>query len=401
MATTSPWTLDARDFLSQVQPLMAKSAFTDYEKLVGGRYSGGEGGDYTPYSDAASNRWSQQDSTPQDVTLTLADGRKWTPSGHGNGIVFHPKGEVTQGGWKGGENGGYEQIVNPEGYYEVSGDASKLLGKDNAGQSVTVRYKQVGDKMVPMEDAQYQGYSKGVWNNGLKQFAMIGAMAVGGWALSPVVAAAGTAATAAGAAGWMGMAPGLAATAVNTGLLSTGVSLATGHNIGDSIKTGFASAALSGVGGWANESIGGATAGLGATTSKALSTIGSGAITGGAGAVLTGQDVGEGIKGGIISSGIRAIGNVASKEVKDLVGTDNPVAGRIAGGVVNSAITGSSPLGVMVGEVTKTVGGFDTLSKEQQATVNSVVASAIKGKKLTPKQIIDLAAATVKDVKQA
>lgn len=402
----NPWTLDAKDFLSQVNPLMDKAPT-----------SMSQGWDSDAI--AVNKQWHQQDSTPQDVTLTLADGRKWTPSGAENGIVFHPKGEVTQGkqiGMDGGWDGTpiYEQVKNPEDYYEVSGDASRLMGKDQSGQKVTVRYKQVGDKMVPMEDATYDGYKQGLWENGFQQFAMMGAMAVGGWALAPAAgagagaavagtAAAGTAATAAGAAGWMGMAPGLAATAVNTGLINAGVSLATGHNIGDSIKSGVAAGALSGVGGWANEAIGSATSGLGATTSKVLSTVGSGAVTGAAGAALTGQDVGKGALNGVISSGISAAGNVASNATKGLIGevTDSKTAGNIAGGLVNSAITGSSPIGVLVGEVTGKIDGFNTLTKEQQATVNSVIAQAVKGKKLSTQQLIDLAASATKKVKES
>jgi hypothetical protein len=388
----NPWTLDAKDFLSQVSPLMARSAFTDYEKQMGGRYSGGEGGDFTPYSDAAGNYWSQADETPQDVTLTLADGRKWTPSGAENGIVFHPKGEVTQGNLIGnggdGDDGSREKLVNPEDYYEVSGDASRLLGKDQSGQKVTVRYKQVGDKMVPMEDATYNGYKQGLWENGLQQVAMMAAMAYGGWALAPEMAAAGGAAggaagsatggalAATGLAGSLGMQAGLGATALNTGALNTGMSLVRGKNIGDSLKSGATAAFLSPISSYVGDAVGGGYTGqiLGNTA------------LGGAQGVLNGQGFGKGLQDGFVNGLASSAGSYMGGLAKGATGSN--FAGTAANSLTQSTLKGKDPKATLDSLATQYATGELTDLTGLPPQVANMVVNLAQNRKPTASQAV-------------
>ena len=167
-----------------------------------------------------------------------------------------------------------------------------------------------------------------------KPFAAMGAMALGAGAFGGWAAPAAAATPATGLAGTLGMNAGVGATALNAGALNTGISLAQGKNIGDSLKSGVMAAALSPVGGWAKGAIGDATAGLGSGISKTLATVGAGAATGAAGAALTGQDIGKGFTNGIISGAIGAVSGEAGKLAKDATGSD------LVGGVTKAAVSG-------------------------------------------------------------
>jgi hypothetical protein len=420
-AQNNPWTLDAKDFLSQVSPLMAKSAFTDYEKQMGGRYSGGEGGDFTPYSDAPSNRWSQLDETPQDVTLTLADGRKWTPSGAENGIVFHPKGEVTQGNLLGnggdGDDGSREKLVNPEDYYEVSGDASRLLGKDQAGQKITVRYKQVGDKMVPMDDPTYQGYKQGWWENVGKTVAgMVGSAALmytGVGALGGMTGA-GAAAGTAGSAGigsgtvlgggaatgatsgfnlasYLGVTDKIAASAINNAAVNAAVQVGTTGKID---PTALAKSTLLNMGGtlagnFTEKQITDALLDYD-LSDKTMNAIGSGANALGKTAVTGGN-------AGLAALGAGA-GQYAGDTVKEFLGNKNPYANALASaaqGATNTAVHGGDVGKVLQGAgssfITKQLmdrltGSYPDLETAPPAVKNAITASvlaALNGKPIT------------------
>ena len=265
---SNPWSIDAKSFHDQVDPFMQRKTQGHY---VDGTWV--DGGDPV-------NSWRQNGGVNEGMTLTLSDGRKWVPAGGDAGVTFHPATAAVPA--VGGADG-HAEIPAQEAYYEVSGDIANLDPSNKGGdQKVSVRYKQVGDQMVPIEAPQYQGYAHGAWNNGIGQIvraglgaaamytglgaltggtsAGVGAAATGaveGAATGAVegaaatgAAATGTAATTAatGPAGWMGMNAGLAANATNSFIYSTGRSLATGHNLGDAVTSGLKGAAVTGLG---------------------------------------------------------------------------------------------------------------------------------------------------------
>lgn len=207
-------------------------------------------------------------------------------------------------------------------------------------------YFDAWDNVKPHPESQDLGGVGEAWRTVGRPIATAAAMYFGGWALAGAggagAAAAGTAAgtaggttAASGLAGMVGMDAGLAATAVNTGALNAGVSLASGKSVGDSIKSGITAGALSVFGGWASEGIGNATSSLGAPASKAIAAVGSGAVTGAAGAAINGQDVGKGAVNGMVAGGISE-------------------ASKYAGGVAREA-TGSADVGKAVSTVSNTL----------------------------------------------
>ena len=196
--------------------------------------------------------------------------------------------------------------------------------------------------------------------------------------------------TASGLAGTLGMSPGLAANALNSGALSTGVNLAQGHNLGDSVKSGLVSAALSPVGTMAS----GATASaLGSSVSPTVanvagSVVGS-AAQGGARAALTGQNVGDGIIHGARNGVVDAAGNIVGGTVQSATGSN--LAGNAASALTHSTLTGSSPLealtavgvGAAANQIVGSIPGFSTLSPTQQSMIRGLVTSTLSGKNPT------------------
>jgi hypothetical protein len=388
----NPWTLDAKDFLSQVSPLMAKAnyVYADGEEQLQGQTINGR---VIPYAATLTpNSWSQRDETPQDVTLKLADGRVWTPSGHGNGIVFHPKGEVTEVAGPYSGSGEFavaspmQQLINPQDYYEVSGDASKLLGKDQSGQKVTMRYKQVGDKMVPMDDAPaYEGYRQGVWNNGLGAFvrAGLGAAALGTGVSAVGAAGAGTtvagttvagaaAAPASGLAGTLGMNAGLGATALNTGALNTGMGLLRGQNIGDALKSGATGALLSPVSGYVGDLVGGGTVG----------TLAGNTALGGVQGLISGKGLADGARDGFVNGLVSEAGSYMGGKASGL--TDSKFAGTAANTLTQTALKGGDASAAIDSLASQYASGqLKDLTGLDPAVAKLVVAAA-RGKKIDP-----------------
>lgn len=195
--------------------------------------------------------------------------------------------------------------------------------------------------------------------------------------------------TASGFAGAMGMAPGLAATAVNAGALNTGVSLAMGKNIGDSLKSGVTAAALSGVGGWAKEGIQEATVGLGKTASSAIASVGSGAVTGVTGAAINGTDIGKGALTGMTTGAISEASKYIGGWAKQATGSADigKAASTVSRTVLNGGNVGTGLVSAAVnqfsGDVGKTVGGGYT-----GALVSEYAKSALTGKKLNKRSLL-------------
>ena len=118
---------------------------------------------------------------------------------------------------------------------------------------------------------------------------------------------AGAVAGASGLAGTLGMDAGWAATAVNTGALNAGMTLARGGNIGDAARSRIIGAVLSPVGPIASNATTSALAdsGLGAGWTKALGTVAGNAAIGGAGSLVSGKGLSgvAGIINGIVECG--------------------------------------------------------------------------------------------------
>jgi len=303
----------------------------------------------------------EPDSTYGEVTKPSKEQEAYTASHAMTRDDFIKKYALGDGGTfvandKGGNAASEVAGQNVADYYDT------YLSKD-AKQTQTLRSVEGDTREVPIEwgggrysntHPYFDGYDnvnphpESNRGNGLDEawkavrpLAAIGAMAYGGWALSGTGAATGAGAS--GLAGSLGMNAGAGATALNAGALNTGISLAQGKNIGDSLKSGAMAAALSPVGGWAKGEVGAALAdsGLPKFASNAIASTAAGAATGAAGAAMTGQDVGKGLAGGIISGAVGAVGGAAGGLAKTATGSD--FAGMVASTAAKSAITGKSP----------------------------------------------------------
>ena len=221
---------------------------------------------------------------------------------------------------------------------------------------------------------------------------------------------AGAVAGASGLAGTLGMDAGWAATAVNTGALNAGMTLARGGNIGDAARSGIIGAVLSPVGPIASNATTSALAdsGLGAGWTKALGTVAGNAAIGGAGSLVSGKGL-SGVAPGIINGIVNAAGNYVGDEIGSATGNKN--IGSVASGATRAALTGKDVLGTIasegviaaINEIADAIPGFKELSEENKAVIRSSIDAAIRGKNVTPaliNNIISGATAQVKKVKQ-
>ena len=342
-APTNPYAgldLDAKEFLRQVTPLVAK-------KEVDPNAIDIWSGDRSPTAES-NPFWTNEspsydkDGKMQTVELKTADGRTLRPSGGGSRIEFVPKGAMIpsgrqlQTGFGDDMNFVPEMVENPKDMYLVTTDTTRLNRRDgsqedDSNSNTTIAYTQEGDKMVAMSQPTVADYRYGGWH-AVKPLAQLAATAAAmyygvgalGAAAGGGAAATGAAAAtpATGLAGTLGMNAGVGATALNAGALNTGISLVQGKNIGDSLKSGVMAAALSPVGGWAKGVVGEATAGLGKGISNAIASTAAGAATGAAGAALTGKDIGKGATTGLIAGGIQSFGNAVGGWAKQETGSD-------------------------------------------------------------------------------
>lgn len=166
-----------------------------------------------------------------------------------------------------------------------------------------------------------------------------------GSAAGATAASTGSAGAASGLAGKLGMDAGLAANALNSGALSTGMNLARGQNFGEALRGGLASAAMSPVGGWAGNAATGAlsNSGLSPATIKALGGIASNTATGGASAALRGQNVGKGLTSGFANGLVGAAGNYVGGLTR--ASTNSELAGNAASALAQGALRGK-PLSI-------------------------------------------------------
>ena len=298
----------------------------------------------------------------------------------------------------------YDNYIGPNRMtHSFDGDGN-IVAPSEGNQVYGRQYWDAYDEVNPHPESQVVTGVQGFINH-MKPLAAMAAMAyganalVGGWATAGSTAtySAGAAldagitaaTTAPGVAGMVGMAPGMAATAVNAGVLNTGVSLAMGKNIGDSLKSGVTAAALSGVGGWASEGIKGATASLGVPASRAIAAVGSGAVTGAAGAAINGTDIGKGALTGMTTGAISEASEYVGRWAKDA--TKSADVGRAASTVTSTVLNGgdvgtglvNAAVNQVSGDVGKTVGGGYT-----GALVSEYAKSALTGKKLNKRSLL-------------
>lgn len=106
------------------------------------------------------------------------------------------------------------------------------------------------------------------------------------------------------------------------------------------------------------------------------------------------------------SAGLSYLGGMAGDAAGSAVGdaTGNAVAAKIASTLAKSAIGGGgSAVGAItsaaVGMITDNIDGFSELSQVQKSVINSMIANAIQGKKITPALIAQVMAGASNDVK--
>lgn len=159
----------------------------------------------------------------------------------------------------------------------------------------------------------------------------------------------GTVATpgaATGLAGKFGMDAGLAANAVNSGALNAAMTGIRGGNIGEMAKSGLIGAAMSPVA----TTVSNAAAGAMPTTwnpnlVKGLASVAGNTASGGAGAALTGKDIGTGLRNGAVNGAVGAlgsyVGNMAKTETTEMGKPISNFAGSAANGVTQAALRGN------------------------------------------------------------
>lgn len=159
-------------------------------------------------------------------------------------------------------------------------------------------------------------------------------------------------------------------------------------------------AVTAGVGGALSSGVQSAT-GWTAGTSKAVSS----GIINGARTLASGGNLTDALKSGVLSTAGGVAGGAVGSEVKDFTGS--AIAAKIASDLTNTAIKGgdlastlaTSGTGLAVSEITSNIDGFDQLSEAQKGIINGVIASAIRGKRITPGLIASIMANADRAVK--
>ena len=178
--------------------------------------------------------------------------------------------------------------------------------------------------------------------------------------------------TASGLAGLMGMESGKAATAVNTGALNTGVGLARGQKPLDALKGGVTAAALSPVGSFVSDSVGGGYMGKLA---------GSTAV-GGLQGVATGRGLVDGAQQGLVAGGIDIAGDYVGGMARNATG--NKFAGTAANSLTQSTLKGLPPGATLDSLATQYAAGELKDLTGLDPTVAKTVVSLARGKKVSP-----------------
>lgn len=217
------------------------------------------------------------------------------------------------------------------------------------------------------------------WRQVGRPAATMAAMYYGVGALGEMGAGAAGSTAASGPAGWLGMSKGVGATALNSGALSAGRSLATGHNIGDAIASGFKTAATSGMGSF----LGDVAMDIPGVSPDMANVLGNT----GAQALVNGPNAAKGyLINGMVDLGIGSI-------AKD-IGLDKlpPEARQAATATIGSVLQGKNPTDALIniaagkaldtvfGGYLQNIPGYSTLSTKGKQAVMATITDGLRGK---------------------
>ena len=250
--------------------------------------------------------------------------------------------------------------------YVINTDLSTFLGQDGSNQHAEITYERQGDKLVPVTDGikgwQYTG------NDLTTPIKMAAAMYLMANGIPGMGEAAGTTAASTvnksllsnimenGLAQALGVTNPYIAGTINQGLINSAIN-------GGDLEKGFTQAAIGqamgAVGGGVSKTVNGIISD--GTPNFLTNTISNAAGSAGV-AALTGQDIGDAIKGSLVNTGLNSLNQVVGPAVKDATGSQT--AANLAVSGINSAATGGSinPLYVASGAYkdAKEYGGFSS-----------------------------------------
>lgn len=205
----------------------------------------------------------------------------------------------------------------------------------------------------------------------------LGSMAAG--TAAPTLTAAQNAAIAAsipqqasGLAGLVGMNAGYGASALNSGALNTAVGLARGQNIGEALRGGVTAAALSPIGGYVSNAVGGG----------ALGTIAGNTATGGAQGLVSGRGLTDGLQQGLVSGLVSAAGDYAGGVARGATGSR--FAGTAANALTRSTLRGQGPGSTLDSLATQYAAGEISDLSGLDPAVASIVVNLARNKRVSP-----------------
>jgi hypothetical protein len=368
--------------------------------------------DAKQFNDAIAGKLQYNNVPAGSVSLTLANGRVWTPSGAGGGITYHP---ADPGGWiasegaEGGTTYAYKAPI-PVAYYEVSGDLSAMLGTPGSDKHANVKYIEQNGKMVPLGEPKYWNWEPDTAFQ--KALLVFGAAVLGAGVIAELVSTAGAASTATALEGLgvADLAGGLSSTVLSSAgseLVAAGALVGGEAAAATTLAGELATSAAAGTG--SSFTISGVLTSPGATIGNALGItnptlaqmVGNTIIE----TAKNGGDVGKAIQNAAISTGLSLVGSSISSDVtkalKDIP-TDvlpNIVKSGIAQGVsgaVTATVTGGSPLSALAGAAIGTavngvIGEIPELSnlpKEAQSVARAAITASLTGKDITDAALV-------------
>lgn len=243
--------------------------------------------------------------------------------------------------------------------------------KSQKGNGWDEAWKQVG-RPVATAVAAYYGLGALAGMGGAGAAAGAGTAGSAGIGSGTVLGGGAATGTASGVAGMMGMAPGYGATALNTGALNTGVGLARGQNIGDAVRGGVTAAALSPVGTWVGDSVGGG----------AIGTIAGRTAVGGLQGLATGRGLSDGLQQGLTSGVLDVAGDYIGGQVAGSTGSK--FAGTAANSLTKSTLRGLPPDATLDSLATQYAAGEISDLSGLDPKLATVVVNLARNKKVSP-----------------
>jgi hypothetical protein len=288
---------------------------------------------------------------------------------------------VKMGGWDGGYDGQPETAIqwgggrysNTHPYFDAY-DNVNPHPESNRGNGWDEAWKAVGR---PIATAAAMYYGVGALNGALGAGAAAGTGGSAGIGSGTVLGGgAAVAPTATGLAGYMGMAPGYADTALNTGALNTGMSLVRGKNIGDSLKTGATSALLSPISSYVGDAVGGGYTGQ----------VAGNTVLGGVQGAINGQGFGKGLQDGLVNGLVSSAGTYMGGLAKGATG--NNFAGTAANSLTQSTLRGRDPKATLDSLATQYASGELTDLTGLPPQVANLVVNLAQNRKPTASQAV-------------